>query len=146
MIKLKIASDGSDMHYINIENKESDRVMANKLCIDLEEYVSILKSYNACQPYSVEYYFKSKVDAQQCVDHLNNMQTYKEYYEVEKTITKPSLGVMPKNLFEEQRILELSRALYEYINTTGAKDYALMTKWAEELQERIWNLKYMSEE
>jgi len=57
--------------------------------------------------------------------------------------TKPPLGVMPKDIFEYQRIKDLSRALYEYIEI-NSKDYELLSIWSEELTERLNNFKYLS--
>lgn len=58
--------------------------------------------------------------------------------------SKPPLGVMPLHIFEESRALDLAKSLYEYLRS-GNKNYELLEKWAEELRDRIWNLKNMEE-
>ena len=145
MVKLEVCDNTLGVCYIQINDGETDEFIAQALGI--KDYVTILKEYGAYQPYCSEYYFKSKIDAQKCVDHLNNNQVYKEYYESEEADarSKPPLGVMPRNLFERQRVQELSRALYEYIDA-GNKDYDMLVKWSEELQDRLWNLKCDTEE
>ena len=53
---------------------------------------------------------------------------------------KPPLGVMPRDLYELLRIQELCRALYER-STFEEVDYDLMTKWSDELSDRLYGLK-----
>lgn len=55
-------------------------------------------------------------------------------------IDKPPLGVMPKWLYEEQRIIDLTRAIHDYV--IAGKLSANIThieQWATELNERIKN-------
>ena len=59
-------------------------------------------------------------------------------------MNKPPLGVMPKNIYELKRVHEISRALFEYSYHTE-ENYDLMIKWAEELVERLSNLKFEKE-
>ena len=54
--------------------------------------------------------------------------------------TKPPLGVMPKNIFEWHRVIELCRALHEY-SLYEDVDLTLMIKWADELNDRLYGLK-----
>lgn len=54
--------------------------------------------------------------------------------------TKPPLGVIPIYYYERTRIYDLSRALYEYINS-GIEDWKLLSMWANELRDRINTLK-----
>ena len=58
---------------------------------------------------------------------------------------KLPLGVMPKNIYELKRVKDLSRALYEYSNYHTEGNYDLMIKWAEELVERLSDLKFEKE-
>ena len=53
---------------------------------------------------------------------------------------KPPLGVMPKQIFELQRVQELCRALYDR-SIFEEVDYNLMIKWSEELNDRLYGLK-----
>jgi len=53
---------------------------------------------------------------------------------------KPPLGVIPKNIYELQRVQDLCRALYEY-STYEEVDIELMIKWSEELNDRLYGLK-----
>ncbi len=62
------------------------------------------------------------------------------YEDVEDFIPVP-LGVIPRNIFEEQRVQELCRALYDYSRYKELK-VDLMHEWAEELVDRLFNLKY----
>jgi len=54
--------------------------------------------------------------------------------------TKPPLGVIPKNIYELQRVQDLCRALYER-SVYEEVDYELMIKWSEELNDRLYGLK-----
>ena len=54
--------------------------------------------------------------------------------------SKPPLGVIPKNIYELQRVQDLCRALYEY-STYEEVDIELMIKWSEELNDRLYGLK-----
>lgn len=54
--------------------------------------------------------------------------------------SKPPLGVMPKNIFEWHRIIELCRALHEHSLYEDA-DLQLMIKWSYELNDRLYGLK-----
>ena len=59
---------------------------------------------------------------------------------------KPSLGIIPKRFFEEERVQDLCGALYRrshYNNSTS--NYETMIKWAEELVERLYDLKFDKE-
>ena len=63
----------------------------------------------------------------------NNMDTY-----VHKQQPKPPLGVMPKEIYEFQRVQDLCRALYERSNfEEEVVDYDLMFKWSQELNDRL---------
>lgn len=48
---------------------------------------------------------------------------------------KPPIGVMPRWLFEKQRIKELSRAIYAYTDCCTSEE-KLILEWAKELHER----------
>jgi hypothetical protein len=52
---------------------------------------------------------------------------------------KPPLGVMPRDIYELQRVQELTRALYDY-SRYEELDLELMLKWADELDDRLFNL------
>ena len=59
---------------------------------------------------------------------------------------KPPLGVTPKNIFEMIRVQDLTRALQDYAhNDTSINNYELMLGWAEELVERLEDLKFEEE-
>lgn len=61
-------------------------------------------------------------------------------------MNKPQLGVTPKNIFEEIRVLDLCRALHEYSQQPSTiTNYKYMITWAEELVDRLSNLKYEKE-
>ncbi len=146
MVELKVKSGSLGTYCIMVDNDIIfDRDLANQLYLTIDDYKDILKFYGASDETSNcgELYFKTKEEAQACIDYLNKFQD-KEKVNIRPT-PKPPLGVLPRNLFEEQRILELSRALYEYISV-GNKNYTLLTKWAEEIQDRVWNLKCASED
>ena len=53
---------------------------------------------------------------------------------------KPPLGVMPKQIFEWHRVIELCRALHEY-SLCEDVDQHLMIKWSDELNDRLYGLK-----
>lgn len=57
---------------------------------------------------------------------------------------KPPIGIMPKQVYEIQRVKDISRALYEYSQTDYLVDnkdnFDLFIDWTEELQERLGNL------
>ena len=53
---------------------------------------------------------------------------------------KLPLGVMPKYIYEEQRIQDICRALYEYSNYDTIKEKQIMLEWSEELVQRLKNL------
>ena len=54
---------------------------------------------------------------------------------------KPPLGVMPKYIFEEKRIQDLCRALYEYAEYKIDKQTAeSMREWSIELEERLFEI------
>ena len=94
-----------------------------------------------------QYYFKFESKVQECIEHLNNMQVYKEYYESEALASqqpKPPLGVTSTDIFERQRVQELSRALFEYIES-GSDKYELLVKWSDELYDRLKGLQFMKE-
>lgn len=54
--------------------------------------------------------------------------------------SKPPLGVMPKQIYELQRIQDLCRALYEYSHYDDS-NLESMIKWSEELTDRLKTLK-----
>ena len=151
MVELKVSADGLGVYYIQIKDSEpdesiaTDEFIAKELSIDYKDYVQILIEYGAFIPYSREYYFKTKKEAQKCADHFNKDSAYKEYYESENNNQLLPLGVMPESIFERQRVKELSRALFEYIDA-GNEDYDMLIKWSEELQDRLQNLKFEKEE
>jgi hypothetical protein len=47
---------------------------------------------------------------------------------------KPPLGVIPKEIWKETRILEPTRAIYEY---SSVGDYKTIKKWVSELQQLL---------
>jgi len=53
---------------------------------------------------------------------------------------KPSLGVIPKQIFEWHRVVELCKALHEY-SLCEDVDQHLMIKWSDELNDRLYGLK-----
>ena len=55
---------------------------------------------------------------------------------------KPPLGVMPKQIFEWHRVIDLCRALHEY-SLYEDVDRHLMIKWSDELNDRLYGLKSM---
>lgn len=56
----------------------------------------------------------------------------------EKEQEKLTLGIMPKWLYEEQRILELTRAIYEYVETGKlSENITSIEQWINELKERV---------
>ena len=71
----------------------------------------------------------------------NHEYTIKSFEGWDETVEKPPLGVMPKYIFEEKRIMDLCRALYEYSQYKIDKDTVKsMTDWTIELCERLNNL------
>jgi hypothetical protein len=62
-------------------------------------------------------------------------------------MNKPPLGVTPKKIHELLRIQELSRAIFEYscFEPENLK-IELLTTWIEELNDRLYNYKYLLEE
>ena len=59
---------------------------------------------------------------------------------------KPPLGVTPRIIFEEMRMQDLCRALYEYSSyDLKLEHYESMIDWAEELLDRLYNLKFDKE-
>ena len=67
-------------------------------------------------------------------DMINNNNFQKKDDEIQK----PPLGVMPEFFYERERILELIRAIRDYVGATKQGDH--LEKWADELKERV--LKY----
>ena len=63
-----------------------------------------------------------------------------EIVEIIKPKPKPPLRVIPKNIYELQRVQDLCRALYEY-STYEEVGYELMIKWSDELNDRLYGLK-----
>jgi len=58
-------------------------------------------------------------------------------------MNKPPLGIMPKHIYELQRVQDICRALHEYsCYEQSINNYELMIKWTEELNERLSHLKY----
>ena len=72
--------------------------------------------------------------------NLENIEFLEKDTYVHTQQTKPPLGVMPKNIFEWHRVIELCRALHEY-SLYEDVDLALMIKWADELNDRLYGLK-----
>jgi hypothetical protein len=63
------------------------------------------------------------------------------FYPVYEAEEKPPLGVMPKYLFEEERVRDLCRAVYEYSQyKIDAHTCGLMREWIEELDERLFDI------
>lgn len=57
-------------------------------------------------------------------------------------LIRPPLGVTPKHIYEIQRVQELCRALNDYSHYENSIDnYESMIKWAEELNNRLFDLK-----
>lgn len=58
-----------------------------------------------------------------------------------KHVEKPPLGVMPLHIYERQRIVDLSRAIYEYscfgYENPNNENWDILFKWADELKNRI---------
>lgn len=58
-----------------------------------------------------------------------------------KTVEKPPLGVIPLHIYERQRIVDLSRAIYEYscfgYENPDNENWDMLLKWADELKNRI---------
>jgi hypothetical protein len=71
----------------------------------------------------------------QLVERLNK----KEDTYIHEVKPKPPLEVTPRDIYELQRIQELTRALYDY-SRYEELDLELMLKWADELDDRIFNL------
>jgi len=53
---------------------------------------------------------------------------------------KPPLGIIPKQIFEWHRVIELCKALHEY-SLCEDVDQHLMIKWSDELNDRLYGLK-----
>jgi len=65
----------------------------------------------------------------------------------EKIADKPPLGITPKYIFEEMRVKDICRALYDYsLRYTTLNQIEYMIKWAEELVDRLYTMKYDREE
>ena len=83
----------------------------------------------------------------QVIDHQNlklcffknNLEFVEDTY-VHIKQPKPPLGVMPKDIYEFQRVMDLCRALYER-SVFEELDYDLMIKWSDELNDRLYGLK-----
>ena len=57
-------------------------------------------------------------------------------------VPKPPLGIMPKHIYEIQRVKEITRALHEYAESDYLINYYdLMIQWSNELIERLKTLK-----
>lgn len=70
---------------------------------------------------------------------LENIELLDDTYEhIQKP--KPHLEVMPKRIYEFQRVQDLCRALYEY-SVCEKVNYELMNEWCEELNDRLFHLK-----
>ena len=65
---------------------------------------------------------------------LDNLEILEDAY------LKPPLGVMPKQIFEWYRVIDLCRALHEY-SLCEDVDKHLMIKWSDELNDRLYGLK-----
>ena len=79
-----------------------------------------------------------KINGRLCL-RVENIEFLDDTY-VHVKQTKPPLGVIPKNIYELQRVQDLCRALYEY-STYVEVDYELMIKWSDELNDRLYGLK-----
>jgi len=74
-------------------------------------------------------------------DEYEIVEIIKDTY-IHKQHPKPPLGVMPKDIYEFHRVIELCRALYEYSNNEGiGVNYELLIKWSDELNDRLYGLK-----
>ncbi len=61
--------------------------------------------------------------------------------------TEPSLGVMPKKMYEVNRVEDLCRALYDRSIQEPVEDNVnIMHTWAEELVDRLWDLQNLIDE
>lgn len=57
-------------------------------------------------------------------------------------IDKPPIGVMPEHIFEIKRCIELSRAIFEYLDFKQDKHtFELADVWVNELKTRINKIK-----
>lgn len=80
-----------------------------------------------------------------CINCVNSNYTQKcigcrEKYPPKNFDTKPPLGVMPESIFLEKRIIELKRAIKEYVDY-GRIEVNLLTGWIKELEKREKELK-----
>lgn len=51
---------------------------------------------------------------------------------------KPQLGILPRDIYDDLRIKELGRAIFEYTNHCyGLGEEKLIIKWIEELHEKL---------
>lgn len=138
--------EGQRAKIINI-----DRYKEEGCYLNLDEYIG--QSGEIVQDYGDEFRFVIEFDN----EHLRQLNSENGYIcfrfedieflpcELDKEDTyihvkqpKPPLGVMPKKIFETQRICELTRALYEYAYFQPEDiKYDSMLNWAEELVERL---------
>jgi hypothetical protein len=113
----------------------------------LDKYIGvtgiIIKDYGSDHRFVLKY----DDDCIQKIDDDNGHLCFKEeniellddtYIHIKQP--KPPLGVMPKHIYELQRVKELCRALYER-SIFEEVDYELMIKWSDELNDRLYNLK-----
>ena len=101
-------------------------------------------------------YFKKYIDIEGIiVDTCNPNSGYnyivefdKKYDESERTawkeeelelVEKPPLGVMPRRIYEMQRIQDLCRALYDY-SKLDKLNIGLMKEWTCELIDRLYDI------
>jgi hypothetical protein len=100
-------------------------------------------SRNTCYTtrYGLSYCYTEWFKSQNCI--VKEFKGWEEFERIEKREAKPKppLGVMPKYLYEEKRIMDLCRALYEYSQYKIDEDTTKsMTDWTIELCERLNNI------
>ena len=88
----------------------------------------------------------SKIDSN-IEEHLFIDYIPDEFFKQNKKQPKPPLGIMPKHIYEIQRVQDICRVLHEYsCYEVSIHNYELMLDWSEELNERLNHLKYDMED
>jgi len=74
-------------------------------------------------------------------------QTMLNKFKENDNMNKSPLGIMPKHIYEIQRVQDICRALQEYsCYDQSINNCELMIDWSEELNERLNHLKYDMED
>ena len=86
-----------------------------------------------------DYLSEKEVEILMGEDFIKSLEKANDTYKHVKQPKQP-LGVTPKNIFEFMRVQDLCRALQEH-SLYEDVDLAIMIKWADELNDRLYGLK-----